>query len=267
MEPPGVLIISKHKAGFFSCCSIQLLEIICFFKQYKALPCIVNSSLNYVLYKPEPNINVTDTFFSNYNDIDISLNYNLDFCSAEIMNIYDQFHNYKTLDFKRITPFIKKYFTPSATLQHITYNLVDKYNINTENCIGLYYRGTDKMIETRLGSFESYYIKLKEILHTIPSAQIVIQSDSAPFVDYLKSKSLLNVIIIEENSQSYNNNGIHNEKTSAENFRDMQSLMATFLIIAKCKFVICSSGNCSVWMMYFRGNANNVSQHLNGYWL
>lgn len=267
MDTSRILTISKHKAGFFSCCSIQLLEIICFFKKHKALPCIVDRSLNYVIYKPEPHIDISDIFFKKYQDIDISLNYDLDFCDAEIINIYDQFHNYKLLDFKRITPFIKKYFTPSATLEHIEDSLVHKYNINTENCIGIYYRGTDKMIETRLGSFEIYYIKLKEILNKTPSAQVLIQSDSAPFVDYLKSKSLLNIIIIEENTQSYNRNGIHNEKTPAENFTDMKSLMATFLIIAKCKYTICSSGNCSVWMMYFRGDANNVSQYLNGEWL
>ena len=44
-------------------------------------------------------------------------------------------------------------------------------------------------------------------------------------------------------------------------------IFATFLIISKCKYLICSSGNCSIWMMYYRENANNIYQFLNDKWI
>jgi hypothetical protein len=32
--------------------------------------------------------------------------------------------------------------------------------------------------------------------------------------------------------------------------------------MAKCKYIICGSGNCSIWMMFYRGNCDNVYQFL-----
>ena len=39
--------------------------------------------------------------------------------------------------------------------------------------------------------------------------------------------------------------------------------LATFLILSKCKHIIMSSGNCSLWTIYYRGNADNIYQYLN----
>jgi len=83
----------------------------------------------------------------------------------------------------------------------------------------------------------------------------------------MNEKQINNVIVIIENSTSYTNRGIHKEKTPSDNYNDVQTLFATFLIISKCKYIICSSGNCSIWMMYYRENANNVFQNLNKVWL
>ena len=46
----------------------------------------------------------------------------------------------------------------------------------------------------------------------------------------------------------------------------MKNVLAIIYIMSKCKYIICSSGNCSIWMMYFRGNVNNVKQFLNNQW-
>jgi hypothetical protein len=174
--------------------------------------------------------------------------------------------NYKHLDFESLAPFIKKYFSPSQGIIDIRDSIVSKYKIDVQNCIGLYYRGTDKSSETQLGSFDSFYNKLIEISQNSLESQkqILIQTDSSQFLDYMNSKCKnSNIIIIKENSTSYSNRGIHHEKSSFENYIDIQNLYATFLIISKCKYVICSSGNCSVWMMYYRGNGINVHQSLN----
>ena len=73
-------------------------------------------------------------------------------------------------------------------------------------------------------------------------------------------------IIVNENHTSYSNKGIHYEKSPADNYNEMFDLFSTFLIIAKCKYVICGSGNCSIWMMLYRGNNKNVIQYLKGNW-
>ena len=252
-----------HRYGFFSCCSVILKKIREFNKIYKKLPDKIDSSEVFTLYKYNKKIDITYDFFEHYNNINININ-QLEYNDTNID--YDQFNNYKTLNYNIINPLIKKYFTPTQNIIDIKNELLKKYNIDTENCIGLYFRGTDKIIETIIDTFDSYYNKLNEIISLNNSIQIIIQTDSAQFLDYLKDKKI-NFICINENKTSYKKKGIHYENIQSQNYIDIKNLFATFLIISKCKYIICSSSNCSVWMMYYRGNGNNIYQNLNKQWL
>jgi len=42
--------------------------------------------------------------------------------------------------------------------------------------------------------------------------------------------------------------------------------LAITLIMAKCKYVVCPSGNCSLWIALFRKNAYNFYQWYNDEW-
>jgi hypothetical protein len=96
----------------------------------------------------------------------------------------------------------------------------------------------------------------------------LIQTDEAQFIDFIQNKNIENnIIIIHENSISYSSEGIHNEKHASENYIDIQNLFATFLIISKCKYIICNSCNGSVWITYYRENAENVYQNLKKLWV
>lgn len=252
-------------AGFFSGCSVKLYEIINYFNNFKKLPKDVDSSELFLKYKYDNKTDITYDFFEHYDNRDFNL-YSKKYIDIDY-NCY-QFNNYKLIDYDSITPYIDKYFYPSKKIINIYNDLIDKYNIDTDNCIGLYYRGTDKYKETPLDSFESYYQKLKELTKNNSKIQILIQTDSTPFLEYMKDKCFnKNIIIIKENSTSSTNKGIHFEKSNSENYKDMKNLFATFLIISKCKYIICSSGNCSVWIMFYRNNAKNVHQNLNKEWL
>lgn len=256
------MIKITHDAGFFSCCSVKLLDIKNYFQKQGKLPLKVDSSESFRKYKINRK-DITFDFFEHYNNINIDLEYEK---YKNIIFQHQQFHDYKKIDYNLVTPFIKKYFTPSKNIENIVNNLLLKYNIDVDNCVSLYYRGTDKIRETKIDSFDSYYQKLNEIINKNKNLQILIQTDSAPFLDYIK-KRINNIIVINENSVSYKNKGIHNEKKKYENYNDMKNLFSTFLIISKCKYFICSSGNCSIWMMYYRQNINNVHQNLNKVWL
>ena len=146
--------------------------------------------------------------------------------------------NYANLDYKNIKPLIKKYFSPSAKINETINNIKKKYNIVFSNTVSLYYRGTDKKIETQLASF----------------------------IDYINDKKLKNVVIIDENKTSYSDRGIHNEEPRKTNYQDMFYFLSTIIIISKCKYIICSSCNCSIWTLFYRGNSENVIQYLNGTW-
>lgn len=254
-------MIITHNSGFFSCCAVKLHVIVAFINSNKKLPDNVDSSQQFDLYKPDKNKDITFDFFEHYNNItDVNIIYSINYSE------WHQFINYSNLDHKCTTPLVKKYFSPSVKINEIVNNIEKKYNILHDNTIAVYYRGTDKYTETQIAQFDDFYNQIIKIVNRNKNINILLQSDSAPFIDYMNDKKMQNVVIIDENKTSYNNIGIHRDNSSDENYYDMLNFLSTILILSKCKYIICSSGNCSQWIMLYRGNSENVIQYLNGTW-
>ena len=265
------MIKITHNAGFFSCCSVKLHEIVKFINLNKRLPDTVDSSKQFKLYKNDKNKDkdkdITLHYFETYNNVtdvtdvtDVNIKHHINYHHT------DQFKNYSNLDYKCIIPLIKKYFSPSVEINEIVNTIENKYNIVHDNTLAVYYRGTDKYRETKLSPFVAFYKQIIEIVNKNKNIKILLQTDSAKFIDYISSKNLENVVIIDENKTSYVNKGIHNEETTDTNYYDMFNFLSTILILSKCKYIICSSGNCSIWTMLYRGNNKNVIQYLKGMW-
>jgi hypothetical protein len=255
------MIKITHNAGFFSCCSVKLHEIVKFINSNKRLPDNVDSSKQFSWYKKNPNEDITFDYFENYENVpDVNIVHPIN---------YDhnyQFKNYANLDYKCITPLIKKYFSPSAEINEIVNTIEKKYNIVYDNTVAVYYRGTDKIKETQLATFDDFYNQIIKIVNINENIKIILQTDSSQFIDYINKKKMKNVVIIDENKTSYTNKGIHNEQSSYTNYYDMLNFLSTIIILSKCKYFICSSGNCSIWIMLYRGNNKNVIQYLTGTW-
>lgn len=282
-------VIIKHTAGFFSCCSVKLDKIIEYINNNQTLPTTVDSSAlfsmyktprytvefyqssismfkSYPIYKQIDQYDITFYFFKPSNNSEYTYTNKINY------SVNDQFKIYRDMNLDPIMPFIKKYFEPSQRIKNVANNIINKYNILPEKCIALYYRGTDKSSETMIDSFESFHNKLDELLISInnKNIQILIQTDSAQFLDYINSKNTnhnYNLIFVKELTPSYTNIGRHLENTNKQNYIDITNLLSIVLIISKCKYIICSSGNVSIWMMYYRGNTTNVYQSLNLMWV
>ena len=52
----------------------------------------------------------------------------------------------------------------------------------------------------------------------------------------------------------------------SQNYEFSKKYLAITIIMSKCKYIICGSGNCSKWIMFYRENNKNVIQNLNGTW-
>lgn len=258
-------VYMNHNSGFFSCCSVLLNHIVNYIAYYKKLPKIIETHKTFKLYKNKDDINRDITFdyfehYDNFKDIDIiSLNINYQHTH--------QFYEYANLDYTNIAPLIKKYFSPSVKINKYVNDIEKKYNIVHDNTIAVYYRGTDKYSETKLAPYDEFYNQIINITNTNNNINILLQTDSADFIDYINEKNLKNVIIIDENKTSYSNKGIHNEQKNNDiNYQDMFYFLSTIIIMSKCKYIICSSGNCSLWIMLYKGNKENIVQYLNGKW-
>ena len=61
------MLRTKHNAGFFSCCSVRLHDIIAYFNTNKCLPKEVDSSGHFGLYKKDSDKDITYDYFKEYN--------------------------------------------------------------------------------------------------------------------------------------------------------------------------------------------------------
>lgn len=249
-------VFATHNAGFFSCCSVKLTRIVEYINYHSKIPDYVDSSIQFDWYKKDKTRDVTYDFFEHYdNNSDVIIHYPINY------HWDHQFLDYSSLDYNHIIPLIHKYFSPSKSIIKNVEYLEQKYQIDYPNTIAVYYRGTDKTKETKLASFETFYDKICEIHSLDRNKKIIIQTDTTQFVEYINNKKLENVFFFTENCTSSSINGIHLEKTHEENYNDMFYLFPIFLILSKCKYIICGTGNVSEWIMLYRGNSNNVQQY------
>lgn len=256
-----------QNAGFFSCCSVILHHTIEFFNKYKKIPDVLDTTNTFFWYKPMGcNHDIRYEYFENEENEENKEN--IDYKNPVDYKEYYQFSNYKHLDYVNILPFINKYFTPSKQIKEIIQTMETKYNIDYNNLCVLFYRGNDKSTETKLCNYNEYIEKANAIKITNPQIQFLIQSDETEFIETM--------LQIFPDSIYFKDEIRHIHKTDSTTvdkvFRDSNHIFSKYylaitIIMSKCHMIVCGSGNCSIWIMLFRGNANNVHQIMDDSWL
>ena len=212
--------------------------------------------------------------FDNNNKEDITYDYFEHYANIEdnidTQNIIDyhwdhQFLDYSTLDYTRIYPLIEKYFSPSNNINEIVNNIERKYNLIYENICVLFYRGNDKIRETKLCEYDDYLKYANEIINKNANIIFLIQSDETEFIDFIRDNLPDNSFYFKDEIRHMNKcNDTVDITMSSTNNDFSKKYLAITIIMSKCKYIICGSGNCSIWIMFYRRNSNNVIQYLNG---
>ena len=256
-------LITTYSRGFFSCCSVKLGYLTEYINKHKTIPDHVDSSAQFTWYKINQNEDVTFDYFEHYDNINItsipiSINY----------HHKDQFKNYSHLDYKNILPIVKKYFSPSLQICDIIKHIENKYNLDYTNICVLFYRGNDKSTETDLGNYRGYVIHANNILKKNPNIKFLIQSDETEFINFMLNVFPNNSFYFKDETRN-----MRKCKSSVDilmrntNYIFSKYFLAITIIMSKCKYIVCGSGNCSIWIIFYRGHNNNVYQYLNGNWL
>jgi|APFre7841882793_1041355.scaffolds.fasta_scaffold12724_1 hypothetical protein len=260
-------IIIRHNSGFFSCCSVKLHEIIDYINFHKTIPNHVDSSAQFSWYKRNQQEDITYEYFEHYDNILIPSSSESIINSINYHNVY-QFINYSNLDYINIIPIVKKYFSPSKQIYNIIENIETKYKLDYDNICVLFYRGNDKCTETSLCNYNEYVEYANQILKNNPTIVFLIQSDETEFINYILRVFPKNSFYFKDETRN-----ISKCKSTVDflmkntNYIFSKYYLAITVIMSKCKYIICGSGNCSIWIMFYRGNNNNVYQNLNGMWL
>jgi hypothetical protein len=249
-----------HNAGFFSCCSVRLYELIKFFNLHKNEPDILDVRNQFFFYKESPanfNQDINSLFFMQPEDKKITFERIVDYHHDY------QFQPYSNLDFKGILPFIRKYFTPSTIVQEFYNFIKQKYSIDFNNTAGVYYRGNDKRTETGIGSYEEYTNKCNEILKLTPNITFLVQTDELEFRDFFCSKFKNSFFLEELPVISKDITTVMHNSLEQRNRQQLGiNILGVTFLLSKLQHLITHSGNCSEWAIFYRGNVNNVHQYL-----
>ena len=246
MEQVETLIIN-HNAGFFSCYTIRLLNILEYINKHKKCPENVDSSRQFLDYKNNKNNDYTAEYIELNEQIQIQYTNQIKLTND---TREEQFSDYKLLNFKVIKPFINKWFSPSEQILQLTQYLERRYNLDYENLAVFYYRGTDKHTETNLCNYDIFIDKAKQVRFNNPNVKFLIVSDEIELINLFKG-IFPDTIVFDELLQNMERSFLHS-----------QLMLATVLIMSKAKHIICTSGNVSLWIILFRGHNNNIHQFL-----
>jgi hypothetical protein len=251
------LVIHKQPCGFFSNCTLRLFDIILYFNSTKKLPLFVDSSSQFEWYKLNETQNITYEYFLYSIDYDINYENPIDFKEQY------QYIDYKNIKFDSLTPFIKKYFSPSKNIEGSIKFIENKYNIeNYDNICVLFYRGNDKSTERELPSYNNFIIKARTLYRENNNIKFLIQSDEKEFIETMIKEFPNNSFYFKDEIRSiHKNNDLSVDKINNEtNFIYSQYYLAITIIMSKCSYVVCTTGNCSLWISLYRGNSNNIFQ-------
>ena len=259
ITPKGDPVLKvTHSSGFFSCCTIKLHKIVEYFNRHEKLPEIVDSSEQFKWYRPC----TTETYFTTWGDLDITFKRRIDYVH------HYQYSDYKTLDYKGLAPFIVKYFTPSSEIKGIMAEIEAKYPLDYANTCCLFYRGNDKAAETTLSSYSDYIVRAKAALQANPKTQFLVQSDETEFIETMVAEFPDRVVWFKDEIRHIRKSMTTVDKVfKKDNVRFSKYYLAITLIMGKCPYIICGSGNCSIWIALLRGSAEGMQQFLKGSWL
>jgi len=255
-----------HGEGFFSCSSVILSDIILYYNRNGRLPDGVDSSDLFKMYKPGgEQRDITYDYFDHYNKHPIQIEY-----TGHIH--YDwgwQFWYYSLLDLTMITPFIRKYFTPTEEILGIISKMEEKYGLmeNYDNICVLFHRGNDKKRETALCSYSDMLAKSKEIVEKNPGVKFLIQSDETEFVEMFSEIYTNHIIFKDETRHMRTCDNTVDKVFPENNYKFSKYFLAIVIIMSKCKYVVCGSGNISMWIVFYREHLHDFHQYFNGQWV
>lgn len=261
-----------HNAGFFSCSSIALEQIMIYFNIHKCLPEIVDRTAQYEHYKEFPEQDLIPILFK---QTDADIQYTQD-AKLTNDNTWFQWTDYRLIDFVSVKPFVDKYFQPSDIVLERVAQLERDYEINYENTVGVLYRGNDKQKECSIAPYEAFTEKATDIqVCESIILEYLVSPDETEFLEHFKQKMYSDVI--KDDFTCSPSQWLHMPKDSntaifmhlPHNERPEHAInvLAMIIMISKCKHVISHTGNMSFWCAAYRGNVDNFHQFREDQWL
>jgi hypothetical protein len=260
-------VTHASNAGFYSNCSVILNEIISFYNMHNKLPSALDTTDCFAYYKkPDDMYDVFKDYFV-INDIqDLPLTKHINFHHSYQ---FDVFKNIQHID--SITLVAEAYFKPTQEILDYVESFTREYSIDYDNTCVLFYRGNDKVTETRVGDYSDFVERALQMYQTNPKFKFLIQSDETDFIEFCCNRLPNCVVFYDKIRHIKRDTTKQVDHLGYDNNLYAKYFLAIMIIMAKCRTTIFNSGNISLWIylfrqMYNKSNANNVQQFLHYRW-
>jgi hypothetical protein len=257
IAPNPTLSIRHPNNGFFSTCSIILHYTVEYFNHYRKLPETIDTSDAFNWYRP----GCLESFFT------LDINKKISYRNPILYEHFHQYTDYMKLDYAGVKPFLQKYFTPSEEVQGLIKDLEAKYQINYQNTCVLFYRGNDKATETALPSYADYIKRARAILQERPQTRFLVQSDETEFIETMVAEFGEKAVWFKDEIRHIPKAMTTVDIVCDDAFKFSKFYLAITIVMSKCPYIICGSGNCSIWIALFRGSAKGMQQFLKSSWI
>jgi hypothetical protein len=274
--------INITSGGFFAQCRGVLISLIEHINNHKCFPKIMPNQNIFDKYNPFVDVYNPMTLFFKPSDKPYKLNQQSEFLIP----------GHPSQNFNDIQQIINHYFSPNDEIIKNKKFIIDKYKLKNSlsNFCAVYYRGTDKHKEAGYIDFSVFEKKVTEIANSNSNIKFILQTDDQLFhnhmVHFFKKKSYKYITFEENKLIADNTKGFHltqaagetqskhsnnpwgiGFKTKLKNFEHIKLLLAIFLILSECKYLICSESCGSWWMEIVRNNCKNFYLYQNMSWL
>lgn len=207
----------------------------------------------------------TESIIDYYKEMfQVDVDYNLPLPVTGIMR--DEWTVIKETNFTDLYNVLRKYFKLSDKQQALYQSVIQKYNFNSENTIGVFYRGTDKRNEVPLVMAEDYVNKVKKIIEKEPHLKIMIQTDQQQVKDLFTNTFKNQCFYIQELPHTADNIGIHQRSKEEINKYNLATYLdLSVRMLAQCKHLVLGMSNVSTFIGAHRNNPLNVYQFTDKY--
>lgn len=215
----AIIITIPFNAGLYSYVSIvlELMNVITNCFGYKIIKLFTQDGFS--LYKDKKDDDVYQTLFSQNGKISTNKN-----------------------------KFLNDYFSPTDVVLNTIIMLKNKYKIDTNKCLGVYYRGTDKYTETTIPDPSLFLEKVKALNYD----HILLQTDQTQVRDLFLNSLGNKCIVIDELPTSMGLIGIHLFQKSNQ-LKNAIEFNSVCRILSECKeLVINPNSNVSQFILNIR---------------
>lgn len=255
----------SHNAGFFSCSSIALEQVMIFFNLNKRLPLSYDRSEEYLHYKEHEKDNLIPVLFK---ETDIPIEYTHDVKITSEKNWF-QWSDYRNLCFEDIKPFTDRYFAPSDIVMNRIAELEAKYNIDYDKTVGILYRANDKIKECSIAPYH-VFAERAAFLGIDEDVKYLLSPDETQMLDFCKITLGKERVIHPTEWQHMpkdSNTAIFMHLKGQDRVQHAINVLASIIMISKCKDVITGTGNMSMWLALYRGDTIGFHQWKDNNWL